>query len=162
MSLTTHHWTTAAATAKGIKKELDRTGGGGDPWSILAHAIRHLRVALQAENPTTPDRSALDWCNTAPTGAVRQFLREVPASTDDERWDTLLLGQIGRELRLRGVERPAWCRPRPLDEDWYPRGRTTDVHQLTSTDLWYLRIFVDEAAFDAPAAVIDQSRLEVD
>lgn len=161
MSLTTHQWTTAAAAAKGIKKELDRTRGG-DSWSILAHAIRHLRVALQAENPTTPDRSALDWCNTAATGAVRQFLREIPSSTGDERWDTLLLGLIGRELRLRGVERPGWCRPRPLDEDWYPRGRTADVHQRTSTDLWHLRIFVDDAAFDARAAVTDQSLLEAD
>lgn len=139
--------TTAAFAVVAIRKQLER-GGEADPWPVLVAAIRHLHAALEVENPTVPERT-LDRDKAAPTGAVRAFLATPPETTGDPRWDTLLHGQIGRELRLRGVERPSWCKPRPLADDWYPLGQTHEVHHRTSTDLWFLRVFVDDSAFDA-------------
>ncbi len=45
-------------------------------------------------------------------GHSETFLVE-PEPIGSVGWDTLLVAQTGRELRLAGAERPAWTRPGP-------------------------------------------------
>ena len=69
-----------------------------------------LRIAIQS----------LDHFRHARTRAeIQDFLR-APATTGDDRWDTLLATAIAWDAKRRKIRPPAWTRKPTLHEEWLP------------------------------------------
>ncbi|GAC1542842.1 MAG: hypothetical protein NVS3B12_31140 [Acidimicrobiales bacterium] len=92
---------TAKSAAEAIRRELD-AGDEDFAFRMLVTAINDLRKAIASG---MSDR-------------VDAFLVE-PATTGSERWDALLGGQVGRELRRAGYRLPQWAIPESLSQWWF-------------------------------------------
>ncbi|GAA1807378.1 helix-turn-helix transcriptional regulator [Agromyces neolithicus] len=93
------HLMTARAAAGYIAAEL-AIDDENAALRIAVQAIEHFRRARTREE-------------------IRDFLR-VPASTGDDRWDTLLATAIAWDAKRRGIRAPSWTWKPPLATEWLP------------------------------------------
>lgn len=119
-------WATLREVAVGIRSDLEREDEG--------FAIRRLRVALS------------DFAGLA-DGDVADCL-DRPASTGDDRWDTLLAVVAARTARSRGLSAPVWTKRRRLPEPWFPLEQSSLmvdlIRQRTAPEFAAKNIYVDE------------------
>lgn len=121
-------WFTAADLADAVREEIQRDDTNF-ALRLLGRALSELREL------SAPDDIAL-------------FLAE-PASTGDDRWDTLIAASIGRECRKLGIPGPRWTNPPPLPSWWFPVFHpllTARTFQRTTVDLASRGIWLDDNA----------------
>ncbi len=125
---------TARRAAMAIGQEL-AAGDTDFAFRLLVTAIADLRILISSGD----DESLGDFLVP-------------PATTGSLRWDTLLAGAVGRELRRAGIERPGWTKPRALDRFWFvndpPSILLARIMQRTAPDLACLGIWVDAKSFE--------------
>jgi len=86
------------------------------------------------------------------TESDRRAFFSAPSTTGDRRWDAMLAGVV-EDLALEdGVEAPAWCRGRPLEEFWFV-GSAPSLHAWafarTPMSLQVRGVMVDPADLEA-------------